>query len=86
METHKFKYLEIYQGNVVQKREMDFEELEIFKAYQFEYFKTINEYNKVQGFWKNNNPGITEAQIDEYIFDGLLKLYSKEMFDNELGC
>jgi len=81
-----FEYLEIYKGDLIQKRTMDFEELEIFKAYQFEYFKTTEEYRKVYTIWKNNTPTMEDREIDEYIYGGLLKRYSNEMFDNEIAC
>jgi len=78
-----FEYLEIYKGDLVQKRTMNFEELEIFKEYQFEYFKTTEEYKKAYSLWKNNNPKMDVTEIDYYIYKGLLNRYSKEIFDNE---
>jgi hypothetical protein len=77
-----FQYLEIYRGNLVRLRVMNFEELAIFKAYQFEYFKTTREYEKEYALWRNNNSGMKDAEIDEYIYDGLLRIYCREVFDN----
>lgn len=78
-----FEYLEIYKGDLIQKRTMDFEELQIFKEYQFEYFKITEEYNKAYSLWRNNNPKMDVNKIDKYIYEGLLQRYSREIFDNK---
>lgn len=81
--NHQFEYLEIFKGDFVQKRSMNFEELNEFKKLQFEYFKTTALYETVYDMWRGNNPDLEEEKIDGYIYDGLLRLYSREIFDNE---
>lgn len=82
-EEHRFEYLEIYKGDLVQKRTMNFEELSVFKEYQFEYFKTTAHYKEVFAMWRGNNPDLEAEKIDGYIYEGLLKYHVRELFDNE---
>jgi hypothetical protein len=78
-----FEYLEIYKGNLIQKRRMNSEELQIFKKSQFEYFKTTEEYSKVYLSLKKKHPNLEAEKLDEYIYKDLLNKYSKEIFDNK---
>jgi len=81
-EDHIFEYLEIYEGNLVQKRVMEYEEFCIFKEYQYDYFKTTENYQKLYTMWRTKNPQITDERIDEIIYENLINWYSRELFDN----
>ncbi len=77
-----FEYLEVYKGDFIQKRTMDYNELEIFKEHQFDYFKTTEEYRKFYDFFKYIIKNITDDRIDHLIKIDLLRI-SKCIFDNK---
>lgn len=78
-----FEYLEIYKGDLVQKRVMNYDELQVFKEKQFAYFKGTAAYEKEQARWRRNNPNITDEKIDEMIWRGFLNWNVREVYDNE---
>ena len=77
-----FEYLEIYKGDLVQKRTMDFEALQAFKARQFEYFKTTPAYDRAYAFWQKSTPHATAEEIQDQIYELLLRRYTTIPFDS----
>ncbi|MGH1519843.1 hypothetical protein [Chryseobacterium sp. JK1] len=67
-----YELLEIREGNFINHWKLNFEEFNEFKKMLFIDFKTTTEYEKLFLTWKNNNPGITEIEINEYIFQYLI--------------
>ncbi|MDZ4845374.1 MAG: hypothetical protein SH857_07465 [Chitinophagales bacterium] len=74
-----FEFLEILKGDFIKKRTMSYEELQIFKKLQFDYFKRTEEYQEVFSMWKNNNKGMEDSKIDETIAEYILN-YTREVF------
>ena len=74
-----FELLEIHQGNVVQKRIMNFDELQAFKQEQYEYFLLSDDVEPIYELFKKNNKGITETRINEIIRDYIL-FYTTEVY------
>ena len=77
-----FEYLEIYKGNFIQKRTMDFEALQTFKALQFEYFKTTPAYERAFDLWRGNNPDLEDEKIQGYLYSSLLQRHTTLPFDS----
>jgi len=82
-----FEYLEFYKGDFVQKRTMDFEALQAFKARQFEYFKTTPDYDRACAAVQKRHFSIfskhmTEEEIQDRIYNRLLQEYATIIFDN----
>jgi len=74
-----FEFLEIRDGNLLQKRVMDYDQLQQFKSDQFEYFKMTEAYEKVFAMWKQNNPGISDERVDELIAENII-FYTREVY------
>ena len=74
-----FEFLEIYQGVLIQKRVMNFEQLQRFKQEQYEYFLLSDDVESIYQLFKENNEGITETRINEIIRDYIL-FYTKEVY------
>jgi len=75
----KFEYLEIKNGNLIQKRTMNFLELQIFKKEQYEYFIMSEDVKPIYELFKKNNEGITEDRINEIISEYIL-YYTREVY------
>ncbi|WP_278352434.1 hypothetical protein [Chryseobacterium gleum] len=67
-----YELLEIREGNLLNHWKLNFEEFNVFKEILFRDFKTTTDYEKLFLKWKNNNPGITETEIDHYIFQNII--------------
>ena len=74
-----FEFLEIYQGVLIQKRVMNYEELQRFKEEQYEYFLISDEVEAVYQLFEENNEGITRKRINE-IIRGYILFYTKEVY------
>lgn len=72
-----YELLEIREGNLIKHWKLNFEDFNEFKKTIFIDFKTTKEYEKLFLKWKNNNPGITEKEINEYIFKCLINKVRK---------
>lgn len=78
-----FEYLEIYKGDLLRKRVMNYDELQAFKEKQYAYFKTTLFYEQAKAAIRKSNPNVREERIEEIIRQGLLNWYTRELFDNE---
>ncbi|GGG07386.1 hypothetical protein GCM10011344_04920 [Dokdonia pacifica] len=75
----KFEFLEINNGDFIQKREMNFDDLQSFKKEQYEYFILSEDVNPIYKLFKKNNEGITEDRINEIISKNIL-IYTREVY------
>ena len=74
-----FEFLEIKNGNFVQKRIMNHAQLERFKQEQFDYFMISDDYTAVYELWKTNNEGIAVETINNSIREEILR-YTREVY------
>ena len=77
-----FEFLEIANGNLIQKRTFNYEQLQQFKKQQFEYYLISDDINTVYEFWKtrNINNRINIEQLNKIIEKDILK-YLKHVID-----
>jgi hypothetical protein len=83
MENGIFEYLQIEEGNFIQKRIFNYDELQKFKKEQYEYFLLSDEIEKVYDLWRNNNENgiINKENINKIIFEKYHALYPKVYVD-----
>src|SRR6478672_7312803 len=62
-----FEFLEIRDGNFIQKRIYNFTELQNFIEQQYQLFILTDEADIISNLWRKNNPGITDEEITGYI-------------------
>lgn len=74
-----FEFLEIKNGDFIQKREMNYDALQKFKKEQYGYFILSDDVNPIYALFKKNNEAITEERVNEIIADRIL-LYSREIY------
>ena len=74
-----FEFLEIRNGDLIQKRVMNFEELQVFKKEQYIYFMMTDDKLPVYQLFKSNNEGITEERINKIIKEYILR-YTREVY------
>lgn len=78
-ENGTFEYLQIENGNVIQKRVFNYKELQDFKKEQYEYFLLSDEVEKIYEFWRGNNENgfINKEELNKVIFDNIMEYSSK---------
>lgn len=76
-----FEYLQIENGNFVQKRIFSYEELQKFKKEQYEYFLLSDEIEKVYDLWRKNNDNgiINKESINKIIFENIMQ-YTRKVY------
>jgi len=76
-----FEYLQIEEGNLIQKRIFNYDELQKFKKEQYEYFLLSDEIEKVYDLWRNNNENgiINKENINKIIFENIMH-YTRKVY------
>lgn len=76
-----FEYLEIENGNYIQKRVFNYNELQDFKKEQYEYFLLSDEVETLYEFWrKSNNDGIINKEsINKVIYNHIME-YTRKVY------
>ena len=74
-----FEFLEILEGNLIQKRAMNYKELQSFKEEQYEYFMVFDDPNRIYELFKKNNADITEERVNEIIRERIL-YYTRKVY------
>lgn len=76
-----FEYLQIENGNFIQKRIFNYDELQKFKKEQYEYFLLSDEIEIIYDFWrKNNEEGIINKEnLNKIIFDNIMT-YTRKVY------
>jgi hypothetical protein len=82
-ENGVFEYLQIENGNFIQKRVFNYEELKKFKKEQYEYFLLSDEVEIIYNFWrKNNEEGIINKEsLNKIIFENIMHYIRKVYVD-----
>ena len=68
-----FELLEINEGNFIKHWKLNYIDFVTFKEIIFEDFKATNEYEKLFGLWRKNNPKLEDEKIDKYIYEGIIR-------------
>ena len=74
-----FEYLKVYKGDYLGKHVMNYQELQLFKREQFEYFLISDDYPPIYNLWKRNNPTITDEAIQKIVLDDIMR-YTKQVY------
>lgn len=76
-----FEYLEIDDGNLKQKRTFNFEQLQIFKKEQYEYFLLSDEVEILYELWRSNNANgiINKESVNKIILKNIME-YTKKVY------
>jgi len=76
-----FEYLEIVNGNFIQKRVYNYKELQDFKKEQYEYFLISEEIEILYDFWKKNNENgiINKESVNNIIAENIMS-YIKRVY------
>lgn len=74
-----FELLEIVDGKLKNIWKMNYEDFNVFKQIQFEYFKSTAAYDTLYSKWKNNNPGISDTKVNQYIAEDIIR-NSRELY------
>ncbi|SFO07427.1 hypothetical protein SAMN05421741_11921 [Paenimyroides ummariense] len=71
-----FEYLEILDGNFIQRRIFTYEELQDFKKEQYEYFLLSEEIETVYEFWRKNNENgvVNKENLNTIIAENIMTL------------
>ncbi|MEQ3665386.1 MULTISPECIES: hypothetical protein [unclassified Olleya] len=74
-----FEYLEIENGNLIQKRTFNFEELQRFKKEQYDYFLLSDEVESLYEFWGRNNENgvINKESVNKIILKNIMEYTQK---------
>ncbi|MFC0427302.1 hypothetical protein [Chryseobacterium scophthalmum] len=76
-----FEYLQIENGNFIQKRVFNYEELQKFKKEQYEYFLLSDEIEIIYDFWrKNNEEGIINKEKLNKIISENIMTYTRKVY------
>lgn len=80
-ENGLFEYLEIVEGNLIQKRTYNYLELQEFKKEQYEYFLMSEEVENLYHFWrKNNETGIINREnVNKIILENIMD-YTRKVY------
>jgi len=78
-ESDIFEYLQIENGNFIQKRIFNYRDLQDFKREQYEYFLLSEEVEKVYEFWRRNNENgiVNKDQLNKIIFENIMEYTHK---------
>lgn len=76
-----FEYLEIANGNFIQKRVFDYPALQKFKKEQFAYFLLSDEVEVIYEFWRRNNENgiINKEKLNNLIFEKIME-YTRTVY------
>ena len=74
-----YEFLEIYKGNLIKKRIMTYDELQLFKKEQYEYFIMSDDVLPIYEMFRKNNKRITEERMNEIIEEFIL-FYTREVY------
>jgi hypothetical protein len=74
-----FEYLQIENGNFIQKRIFDYRDLQDFKKEQYEYFLLSEEVEKLYDFWRRNNENgiVNKDELNKIIFKNIMEYTNK---------
>lgn len=68
-----YELLEIKKGDLIKHWRLNHEDFMIFKEIIFEDYRKTEDYEKLYGLWRKNNPKLKKDKIDEYIYDRIIR-------------
>lgn len=76
-----FEYLQIEDGNFIQKRLFNYNELQNFKKEQYEYFLLSDEVEIIYDFWRKNNENglLIKENLNKIIFENIMN-YTRKVY------